>query len=424
MSSSTNPSLESQLLQAQASQAPSSGGATYQGGTSWFNQSNGTLNPAGGTNEVAEVRCYTTNLNHFSEWLIGTNIQWVDQNGNPFTFPSSAIITSVQLDVYITYVSGNSAVYGEFSLAGVNAQAVDNGPWGSNGTYHFTFGVNSLWGTTITPAILNSSTFGWKLRVICTQQPATGADFVVNNVTLTVTYATVTTPTAPAEPALRGDQCFVFNVTGAHKIIGPAQIVQSAYAPNNGGSLTVTLNSSPTPGNTLVAIASFADPYEQPSLGLPSGFTSQADFEGQPYNGAQWNCAKIGTRVVQSGDGVSWTFTSGGNSGGVRYFTCFIFELEGSCNLACSAGCAGSGSAVTSLSTNTPTLTGVELIICIFTGWNIAISAVSPSMTGFYNSYGENSVYAPSGLDLEGPVTATCNQESYPAYALVVGKTS
>lgn len=98
-------------------------------------------------------------------------------------------------------------------------------------------------------------------------------------------------------------------------------LVQSAFTRlTSGTSGTVTLSSTPTPGNLLVAIAS----------GYGGGTTIPAvpsTFYGVYSNInsiASAQAIVVGARVVQSGDGTTWSGFVGGNGGDVFG----IFELS------------------------------------------------------------------------------------------------
>ena len=102
----------------------------------------------------------------------------------------------------------------------------------------------------------------------------------------------------------------------------PPTLVQSAFTRiTTGSSGTVTLSSTPTVGNLLVAFASGFGTSSS-SLGVPSPFYGVfANINNVAGNQA----IVIGARVVQSGDGTSWTGFTGGDGGD----TFGIFELSG-----------------------------------------------------------------------------------------------
>ena len=109
-----------------------------------------------------------------------------------------------------------------------------------------------------------------------------------------------------------------------------AAIVQSAassYVASNSASFTVTLSSSPTVGNTLLAFYGGL-PGTINGASPPSGFsviknTTQANSVG--INQLQ---VGIASRVVQSGDGTTYTFTGSGGSSGYGIGG-VVYEISG-----------------------------------------------------------------------------------------------
>ena len=136
-------------------------------------------------------------------------------------------------------------------------------------------------------------------------------------------------------------------------------IVQAETGGSSGSTAVVTLIGNPSPGNTLLFFALCG---QQGTLGLPAGVTSLA--EGSPgavyYDGG---CA-VGSRVVQAGDGKSWTFSKPDTSGSGAPNTFAVVELVGQPNISAAAGVAGNtGSTV---QTNVMGSTGPALAIVSF----------------------------------------------------------
>lgn len=196
---------------------------------------------------------------------------------------------------------------------------------------------------------------------------------------------------------------------------------QYAYAADidGGTGQTVTLTYTPTPGNTLLAFASLTNPYNVPSIGLPSGFTSLSSYVSP---GGYHDAITIGSRTVEAGDGKSWAFTT--NTDTAACISCFyIFELLNVTQIAASTGAAGtqgSSGGPLACSTGAAGASGAVLVICEFltyqmgkpTGWTPS------SMTEFAGPYwgptdnGETNPWSASLPSLSGAVSATCYASS------------
>lgn len=348
---------------------------------------------------------YTNNNNHYSQWLQGTNLNWFDSDDNPFTFPENAIIMGIQMDVWVSYNSGNSAVFGEFGLLGLpNTWNIDNGPWGSSDTdYHFTFGTGGTGGdqmwhaAQITPDMMNSVDFGWQLRATCTQEPGNGMNITVRQVALTVTYALAVTPPPPT-PALGSDQSSIFNVYGLQHIPSPVETVNQNWGglifvfPSILSSTTnVVLPQTPTPGNTLIFIGIITDPYDEPNVYLPTGVTQLASYKGSAYGGS----VIAGFRTVQNGDGKTWTFTGDTVTEGDGNIIGLVVEVVGTPSCAAYSG---------------QTATGCPPDGTVTVESNSIVAAGIPSIFAGLSYYFESVVtsFSPSGVAStfsEGPIS-------------------
>ena len=121
---------------------------------------------------------------------------------------------------------------------------------------------------------------------------------------------------------------------------------------NTGSAVIIDITNNPTPGNLLVALAFCAPENVGPVVGI-TGFIEQATYTNAGQDGTVW----VGTRVVQAGDGNSYTvnFTGsagGGDIGGVLY------EISNWTSTASSAGLASVSGQIAS----TPNMTAGEAI--------------------------------------------------------------
>ena len=181
------------------------------------------------------------------------------------------------------------------------------------------------------------------------------------------TFPTTTSVASSQDPSVQG-QAVDFTATVSLAL----ELVQYGYNfGTEAGDLTATLPAIPTPGNTLVALGSLADPYEDGYYEPPIGFTTLASYRpGVRFR----NSEVVGYRIVSPGDGKAWTFpcTASGTS---RPAQVYVFEFLGQPMVQAWCGAAGtsdpSGDPVV-VSTNTVTLASEVVAVCQFMGWNTA----------------------------------------------------
>ena len=379
-------------------------------GTSWSTPNNVKTNGAGSINGT-----FTANSNHFSQMISGTGITWLDNTGNPTTIPTNAVILGVTMTVVGQKNSGTSAEYANYNLVGVSAaQKSDlygHSPWNVGGgvtTVTQGSGVD-LWGCpTITPAQLNSPSFGWSFNYVATQAPGSGVNFTLFYVTLQVTYTIpVIPPVGPGSGASRSSAqivniwgsagvapgSFTLSASGAAGAVdlswtastgalyyniyrgtspggesatpiatfvtgttyndttvvsgtyyytmkainlsgntnsneasaAPATnvtIVQSSFGEYGGASKSVSLVSTPTPGNILVFVAAGQ---QNPNMTPPVGLTLIGSFTSVAVGGTQCVAYK---RTVVGGDGTAWPWTFPG-AGFSAFAMIGVWELSG-----------------------------------------------------------------------------------------------
>ena len=109
-----------------------------------------------------------------------------------------------------------------------------------------------------------------------------------------------------------------------------AAIVQSAassYVASNSASFTVTLGSSPTVGNTLLAFYGGL-PGTATGASPPSGFSVIKNTTQANTGGVNQVQVGVASRVVQSGDGTTYTFTGPGGAS-VYGIGAVVYEISG-----------------------------------------------------------------------------------------------
>ena len=184
-------------------------------------------------------------------------------------------------------------------------------------------------------------------------------------------YATATGSTGYTGPASSG---FGIITTSTSPRAAPT-IVQSA----NGGSLTspatVTLVSTPTVGNTLLAVGMFTCTVPV-DVSLPAGFTSLGKYSNASYGGG----VVIGYRAVQAGDGKSWDFIVSGWSypyygGNWEY----LIEITGIPTVMGVTGGGGTESGGTHTVQTTMLSAGVPVLVIPGFSWYYICSLVAES---------------------------------------------
>ena len=143
--------------------------------------------------------------------------------------------------------------------------------------------------------------------------------------------STNTVVTSSLNPSTFGDSVTLYATVTPN----PPSIAQAGGANfNTGTAVVIGIANNPTPGNLLVALAFCAPENVGPVLGI-TGFIEQATYTNAGQDGTVW----VGTRVVQAGDGNSYTvdFTGsagGGDNGGI------LFEVVGWGAISAAAGLA------------------------------------------------------------------------------------
>jgi hypothetical protein len=152
------------------------------------------------------------------------------------------------------------------------------------------------------------------------------------------TSPTTTSVVSSQDPSVQG-QPVDFTATVS---LAP-ELVQYFYSYNyniqTGSQLTVTLQAPPTPGNTLVALASTSNPYSNGYYTAPAGFSVLASYTPGLF---VRNAEVVGYRIVEAGDGEVWSFTqSVPFSGGGVDVLLYVFEFLGQPDVQAWAGAAG-----------------------------------------------------------------------------------
>lgn len=219
-----------------------------------------------------------------------------------FNIPLTATITGIIMSVQLHQTAGSQAVYGSYGLLGVAGTAVKtdaypSGAWPTSALVTRTYGTSSdLWSGNIanlTPAAINSSSFGFSLQTIPTQTPGYTADAGVNIVTLQVYY---TVPTANQSDLLEGT-VFGFTATATQFCQG-VQVTVNGFrdAGNTAGSfLTAQLLKNGTPvGNPVTFVLPATTPADV-TIGGFSGLN----------NGGVWGVVATPADVSSTGFGVA-----------------------------------------------------------------------------------------------------------------------
>ena len=199
------------------------------------------------------------------------------------------------------------------------------------------------------------------------------------------------------------------------------QIVQASQTGNvYSNPLTVTLPNSPTPGNTLIAIALSSSSSGPVTINLPTGFKQLSSYSGSGYGGN----AVIGEKIVQSGDGSSWNFTSNTwPTPGYGYDVCYVIEIQGKPSLTVGTGNAGNQPGT--LATSTVSSSGPVLALATFSfyytptwgSWSPSSFTVPSWSSGWYEIATASISNLPSGQvtsSVGGPGTSAA------AYAVIL----
>jgi hypothetical protein len=214
--------------------------------------------------------------------------------------PLTAVIKGIVLSVRLHQTGGLQAPYGSYSLVGVAGTAAKTdpygNPWPSGALVTRTYGTSTdLWGGTVanlTPAALNSSSFGVSVQVIPTQTAGYHADVGVNLVSVQVYY---TVPTADRSDLLEGT-VFGFSATSTQFCQG-VQVTVNGFrdSANTAGSyLTAQLLKNSTPVGLPVTFVLPATTRADVTIGGFSGLN----------NGGVWGTVATPSDISSTGYGV------------------------------------------------------------------------------------------------------------------------
>lgn len=180
----------------------------------------------------------------------GSSSNPLNANNYGFSIPLNAVITGVQVDVWRAQLGGTSAIYdSNVNLLGVPGATgySGGGPWTGSDTDVTYGGSSTLWGTTITPSMVNSSAFGATITVNCTGAPGNGATAGVDYISITVYYNAAVTAVSDYLEATT----FGFSLPTSDIIAGiKAQIQGYQSATATGASFTVQLLKNGNPVGT------------------------------------------------------------------------------------------------------------------------------------------------------------------------------
>lgn len=182
----------------------------------------------------------------------GSSVPLLAQNLG-FSVPSGATITGVQVGMTRTQSSGTSALYsGNITLTGVACTPKSDtygagDDWSQQGSIGYGSQAD-LWGATLTPAIVNSASFGVSLVAIATGGPGNGAAGEITALTITVYYSTAPATVSDYLEASNYD----FNVSTSTSTVVQGVIVTIAgfQGVANPGSLSAQLLSGGVPVGT------------------------------------------------------------------------------------------------------------------------------------------------------------------------------
>lgn len=223
-----------------------------------------------------------------------------------FTIPTNVTIDGVQID--LNWIGQNA---GTGSLTGVALYYLGGqiGNVKSPGTQNQSFATDALqgsngdtWGTTLTPAIINDSTFGFGVQITTATVGGTDRSFV-DTMGITVFYSTQDasiTPTASSDPQV--DKIDFYRQGG-----GLANFTYVGTGPNSATAFTDMLSDLAVAANPELQYDNF-EPF--PSIDLPRSGTLTAASQvltstsGDPFN-IRWLPGTI--ILIGSPDQVAYT---------------------------------------------------------------------------------------------------------------------
>jgi hypothetical protein len=281
---------------------------TVSGGAVWSNPSNVTSQGASYASVVVGTtpsgNTGATTPTTFSGWGTGLPLQvslgpgqtsgTLIAQGLGFSVPAGASITGVVVAMTRTQSSGTSALYtNAVTLTGVACQGKSDqynagDDWSQLGTPSYG-GQSDTWGATLTPAIVNSATFGVSLTAVATGGPGNGASGEITALTITVYYVTTLTTVSDLLEATNYD--FNLPTSGNTTIQGIVVTLTGYQAANNPGSLTVQLLVNGSPAGT-----------PKTGIQLPTSAGNVAlgalgDFWGNTLGAADVSAVKFGVAI-------------------------------------------------------------------------------------------------------------------------------
>ena len=229
------------------------------------------------------------------------------------------------------------------------------------------------------------------------------------------TSPTTTSVASSQDPSVQGQAVkFTATVSLAPELV-QYKGAYSSQAGRYGFPVSVTLTSSPTAGNTLIALASLSEPYSDYYFDLPAGFTELASY--RPGVNIR-NSEIVGYRIAQGGDPATWSFPCNTGSD-VAPGQVYIFEFLGQPTVQASCGAAGTQGTYPWWQTPPPlpVTTGSIgssspfIAICQFMMWMMAApydwNPAFSEMGGPYEPYTDAHPWELVGASLaSGPVTA------------------
>src|SRR5579871_5898939 len=313
-----------------------------------------------GTSTTASM----TFFGNTSQYLVGL----YSATASGFQIPATATITGIQVSV-TRVASGGNVFDNIISLVKANAQTGNNKnsgtawPTTSGST---TYGANNdLWGATLTPADINSNTFGVAIQVVNSSAGTRTA--TVSSITMTVYYTLNTSSTA--------------TVTGVS-----AGTVTLTYTNNNGCVATTSFTVNPstvitTQPSTPAAVCAGGT---APTLSV--GATGTA-ITYQWFNNGTTNSNTGGTSVGSANGGQTANYTPSVSTAGTTYY---YVTITGTCGTIKSNPVPVVVNALTAINTQ-PTAPAAACAGGTGTALTVSASGTSLTYQWFSNTVNSNS---------------------------------
>jgi hypothetical protein len=299
--------------------------------------------------------------------------------GFNFGIPSTDVVEGVVVTIHRQQGAGTSAAYdSNISLTAGGNNYYNPNPWSGN-TYEVYGSATDTWGlgNGLTPAVVNSSTFGVNITLDCTGAPGNGATADIFYVTITIYTQSTITGNVPAgqyqinivyetdtgfitPPSDSPNVAITFNAAGSHQMeltnvpIGPSGTVNRQiiitmpgttepffFVPGtNGGVINDNATTTATLDFFETDLVDSADDQFDILASIPSGqginlYNARLILWGMPYpNNSILNCSGAGTPetfnqtlmtyIVNKDDGYPVTNTLIDRAG-----TLFVFKSKG-----------------------------------------------------------------------------------------------